>query len=192
MRSYTVLPLAMPRATTAPVQFEGHTIPEGTMVFLNAWACNRGEISFFFFFLFLLIIILILFQENVQLSERFIIYHHRRTNICFLCPADPDAFNRPWEFHPERWLGDSDKHTHQFAFGYGARMCVASHLASSLVYTVLLHLLAHFEVRPAAQDTDATIDPVKGLADPTALTLFPRSSRARFILRRGKLQNIRD
>lgn len=52
MRSYTVLPLAMPRATTAPVQFEGHTIPEGTMVFLNAWACNRGEISFFFFFFF--------------------------------------------------------------------------------------------------------------------------------------------
>ncbi|KAL2216045.1 cytochrome P450 [Thermoascus aurantiacus ATCC 26904] len=123
MRFYTVLPLAMPRATTAPVQFEGHTIPEGTMVFLNAWACNR----------------------------------------------DPDAFNRPGEFHPERWLGDSDKHTHQFAFGYGARMCVASHLASSLLYTVLLHLLAHFEVRPAAQDTDATIDPVKGLADPTAL-----------------------
>lgn len=101
--------------------------------------------------------------------------------------TDPDAFDKPWEFQPERWLGESDKqHTHQFAFGYGARMCVASHLAHSLAYTVLLHLLAHFEIQPVALDTEATVDPVRGLLDPTALTVFPRGSKARLIPRREK------
>ncbi|KAL1984146.1 hypothetical protein VTN96DRAFT_9451 [Rasamsonia emersonii] len=140
MRFYTVLPLAMPRQTTAEVQYEGYTIPEGTIVFLNAWGCNR----------------------------------------------DPEAFPQPWTFQPERWLGDSDTHSHQFAFGYGSRMCVASHLASRLVYTVLLHLLAEFEIRPASSDGDgkpdphsSTIDPIRGLKDPTALTAVPVASKAR-------------
>ncbi|KKA22476.1 hypothetical protein T310_3474 [Rasamsonia emersonii CBS 393.64] len=144
MRFYTVLPLAMPRQTTAEVQYEGYTIPEGTIVFLNAWGCNR----------------------------------------------DPEAFPQPWTFQPERWLGDSDTHSHQFAFGYGSRMCVASHLASRLVYTVLLHLLAEFEIRPASSDGDgkpdphsSTIDPIRGLKDPTALTAVPVASKARFVPR---------
>ncbi len=43
MRYYTVLPLAMPRETTADAYYEGYTIPKNTIVFLNAWGCNRGS-----------------------------------------------------------------------------------------------------------------------------------------------------
>jgi hypothetical protein len=36
----------MPKATTDSVKWQGATIPKWTMVFLNAWSCNRGnEIS---------------------------------------------------------------------------------------------------------------------------------------------------
>jgi 3-hydroxyphenylacetate 6-hydroxylase len=42
LRFYTPLPLAMPRETTAPVVYKDITIPSGTMMFLNAWACNHG------------------------------------------------------------------------------------------------------------------------------------------------------
>lgn len=42
LRFYTPLPLSMPRETTAPVQYKDAIIPSGTMVFLNAWACNHG------------------------------------------------------------------------------------------------------------------------------------------------------
>ncbi|KAI5863857.1 cytochrome P450 [Durotheca rogersii] len=42
-RYYVVLKLALPKATYADVAWEGATIPANTVVFLNAWACNRGE-----------------------------------------------------------------------------------------------------------------------------------------------------
>lgn len=43
MRFYTALPLAMPRQTLADAFYEGYTIPKDTIVFLNAWGCNRGS-----------------------------------------------------------------------------------------------------------------------------------------------------
>lgn len=42
LRFYTPLRLAMPKATTEDVEWEGAKIPKGAMVFLNAWALNRG------------------------------------------------------------------------------------------------------------------------------------------------------
>lgn len=65
-------------------------------------------------------------------------------------------------------------------------MCVASHLAFTLVYTVLLHLVAHFEITPASDDQnsdDETIDPIRGLKDGTALTATPTKTTARFVPR---------
>lgn len=162
MRFYTALPLSMPRQTTAEVQYEGYKIPEGTIVFLNAWGCNRGS--------------------NLQKPAACLCTSQR---ITLVRVPDPEAFPQPWTFKPERWLSDPDTHSHQFAFGYGSRMCIASHLAFRLVYTVLLHLLVEFEIRPASSDGDSsTIDPIRGLKDQTALTAVPVASKARFV-RRG-------
>jgi 3-hydroxyphenylacetate 6-hydroxylase len=38
-----VLRLALPRASIRDIVYEGVTIPKGTVVFLNAWACNMGK-----------------------------------------------------------------------------------------------------------------------------------------------------
>lgn len=43
LRFYTVLRLALPRASVKDVVYEGVLIPKGTVVFLNAWACNMGK-----------------------------------------------------------------------------------------------------------------------------------------------------
>ncbi|KAK2593075.1 hypothetical protein QQS21_009205 [Conoideocrella luteorostrata] len=40
LRYFSVLRLALPRASTKPVSYGGYTIPQGSIVFLNAWACN--------------------------------------------------------------------------------------------------------------------------------------------------------
>ncbi|EXJ78625.1 3-hydroxyphenylacetate 6-hydroxylase [Capronia coronata CBS 617.96] len=40
LRYYTVLRLSLPRATVRDVVYDGHKIPSGSVVFLNAWACN--------------------------------------------------------------------------------------------------------------------------------------------------------
>ncbi|KAL2840215.1 cytochrome P450 [Aspergillus pseudoustus] len=140
LRFYTPLPLAMPRETTAPVVYKDTTIPTGTMLFLNAWACNH----------------------------------------------DPTLFADPWSFIPERWIDESTKHAHQFAFGYGSRMCVAMHLATRLVYTVLYHTIANFEIHPATGASDNEWDAIKGIKDPTALNASPKGERARFVRRRAE------
>jgi 3-hydroxyphenylacetate 6-hydroxylase len=43
LRYYTVLRLALPRATIKDIVWEGKKIPAGSVVFLNAWACNMDE-----------------------------------------------------------------------------------------------------------------------------------------------------
>lgn len=40
LRYYTVLRLALPRATVKDIVYKGKLIPAGTTIYLNAWACN--------------------------------------------------------------------------------------------------------------------------------------------------------
>ncbi|KAH6709533.1 cytochrome P450 [Leptodontidium sp. 2 PMI_412] len=43
LRYFTVLRLALPRASIKDVTYEGVVIPKGTVYFINAFACNRDE-----------------------------------------------------------------------------------------------------------------------------------------------------
>ncbi|KXJ86874.1 cytochrome P450 [Microdochium bolleyi] len=43
LRYYTVLRLALPRTSIKDLPYNGTVIPKGTMIFLNAWACNMDE-----------------------------------------------------------------------------------------------------------------------------------------------------
>ncbi|KAF4635455.1 hypothetical protein G7Y89_g2638 [Cudoniella acicularis] len=43
LRYYTVLRLALPRVSIRDVPYEGVIIPQGTVYFLNAWACNMDS-----------------------------------------------------------------------------------------------------------------------------------------------------
>ncbi|KAI1103728.1 cytochrome P450 [Jackrogersella minutella] len=101
------------------------------------------------------------------------------------CNRDPELFTEPDSFAPERWLpNSSNTHAHQYAFGIGGRMCVASHLAHNALYTVFLHLIAHFRILPAEGETVDAIDPIKGLKGMTFVGT-PRGWRARFVPREG-------
>ncbi|CCF40952.1 hypothetical protein CH063_02473 [Colletotrichum higginsianum] len=101
------------------------------------------------------------------------------------CNRDPELFTQPDVFAPERWLPDApDQYAHQFAFGMGGRMCVASHLAHNALYTVFLHLIARFHILPADGENPDEIDPLKGLKG-IAFVATPRGFRARFVPREG-------
>lgn len=43
LRYFTVIPLNLPRESIKDVHYEGHFIPKGTTVYMNAEACNYGE-----------------------------------------------------------------------------------------------------------------------------------------------------
>lgn len=46
LRYYTVLRLALPRASVRDVPYGQTIIPKGSVIFLNAWACNMGKSSY--------------------------------------------------------------------------------------------------------------------------------------------------
>ncbi|EZF22171.1 hypothetical protein H112_04905 [Trichophyton rubrum D6] len=49
-RYFTVLRLALPRTSIKDITYEGKVIPKGTVFFLNAWACNMGQYTYFIHF----------------------------------------------------------------------------------------------------------------------------------------------
>ncbi|KAF9874536.1 hypothetical protein CkaCkLH20_08099 [Colletotrichum karsti] len=101
------------------------------------------------------------------------------------CNRDPDVFSDPDVFVPERWLPNaSNQYAHQFAFGIGGRMCVASHLAHNALYTAFLHLIARFQILPADGTTSEEIDPLKGLQG-LSFVATPKGFQARFVPREG-------
>lgn len=80
------------------------------------------------------------------------------------CARDTEVFADAGDFDPQRWLTGDIIHKHQFAFGMGGRMCVASHVASKALYTVFLHLITRFEILPAGEKPNQTAwDPLEGL-----------------------------
>jgi 3-hydroxyphenylacetate 6-hydroxylase len=64
-------------------------------------------------------------------------------------------------------------------------MYVAFHLAHNVLYTVFLHLIAHFHILPAEGKTADEIDPLGGL-EGVAFVGTPRGWQARFVSREGQ------
>ncbi|KAI0139345.1 putative cytochrome P450 phenylacetate hydroxylase [Xylariaceae sp. FL1272] len=46
LRYFSVIPLALPRASIKDIDYEGVTIPSGSTVYMNAWACNHDPEMF--------------------------------------------------------------------------------------------------------------------------------------------------
>lgn len=46
LRMFTVLPMSLPRQTTAPVQYRNAIIPAGTVLFMNCWGGNHDPTIF--------------------------------------------------------------------------------------------------------------------------------------------------
>ena len=138
LRYYTVLRLALPRATQRDVKYEGMVIPEGSTVFLNAWACNM----------------------------------------------DPEVYENPHTFMPERFIEKPDLPI--FTYGVGTRMCAGYVLGNRELYIVFLRLIASFNFLPATKGEKLDYDPVKGVFDPTSLVSYPGRFGSRFVARDDK------
>lgn len=89
LRYYTVLRLALPRATVKDVIYEGKLIPAGSTIYLNAWACNMGK--------------------------SFLVLH---ASLHLLTHADPQVWSDPETFRPERWLEQPDAPLFTYGLGY--------------------------------------------------------------------------
>ena len=135
LRYFTVLRLALPRCTQRDVKYEGMVIPEGSTVFLNAWACNM----------------------------------------------DPEVFDDPHAFLPERFLSNPDLPI--FTYGVGTRMCAGYVLGNRELYIVFLRLISSFQILPDTKESTLDYDPVTGVFDPTSLVSYPKRFGSRFVPR---------
>lgn len=63
-------------------------------------------------------------------------------------------------------------------------MCVASHVATKAIYTVLLHVIAHFEIHPTDDSLDpSSYDPLDGLLAKENPQAQPRARMVEFVPR---------
>ncbi|KAL2846890.1 cytochrome P450 [Aspergillus pseudoustus] len=132
LRYYTVLRLALPHSSVREITYEGKRIPRGTVMFLNAWACN----------------------------------------------LDPQTWEDPEAFRPERWFDHAE--APMFTYGMGYRMCAGSLLANRELYLIFIRLINSFRIERVAS---IDVDPTTGIADPTNLVMMPRRYEVRFVPR---------
>jgi phenylacetate 2-hydroxylase/3-hydroxyphenylacetate 6-hydroxylase len=63
-------------------------------------------------------------------------------------------------------------------------MCVASHIASRALYTVILHLVTHFQILPAQETSDPTAwDPLEGLLSKGNHQAAPAATKVKLVPR---------
>ncbi|XP_031575467.1 steroid 17-alpha-hydroxylase/17,20 lyase-like [Actinia tenebrosa] len=74
---------------------------------------------------------------------------------------DPEEWDSPYEFRPERFLKDPEKSQNMFPFGAGTRVCIGKSLAKSELFLIVSRLLHEFEL---------TLPPGSMRPDPTGLT----------------------
>ncbi|OQU96335.1 hypothetical protein CLAIMM_02433 [Cladophialophora immunda] len=92
------------------------------------------------------------------------------------CNMDPDLWEDPEAFRPERWLERPEAPT--FTFGTGSRMCLGTQLAYRELYVLFLRVLNSFKVVP---DGVLETSPIKGVANPASLTTQPKAYKVRFV-----------
>ncbi|OCL11699.1 putative cytochrome P450 phenylacetate 2-hydroxylase [Glonium stellatum] len=97
---------------------------------------------------------------------------------------DPEHFEHPEKFMPERYLGDSaaaNAGIPHYTYGAGLRMCAGYQLANREFYVFLVRLIVSFEVIPPKDPKDRPIlNAVECSAVPTSLTLVPKPFKVGF------------
>ncbi|XP_069130180.1 cytochrome P450 2J6-like isoform X2 [Argopecten irradians] len=82
--------------------------------------------------------------------------------------TDPEVFENPDEFHPERFLGENGqlngKEKIVMPFSLGRRACLGESLARMELYLFLTSLLQRFEFLPESPDKLPSFDATLGLA----------------------------
>jgi 3-hydroxyphenylacetate 6-hydroxylase len=91
--------------------------------------------------------------------------------------ADEAYWEDPEQFRPDRWNTPDLQH---FTLGLGYRMCVGFNLAYRELYLVFLRTISCFEIQ---KDGPVDSHPLRGIDDPTVLTIQPKPFKVKFVPR---------
>lgn len=127
LRWHPVAPMGIPHMSTEDDMFEGYFIPKGSLVMSNIWSDQSQPLCF---------------------SCRTDIRYRALTH-------DPEMYQDPATFKPERFLGDGrepEADPHSIVFGFGRRICPGRILADNTLYLSIAQTLAVFDITKAVED----------------------------------------
>jgi 3-hydroxyphenylacetate 6-hydroxylase len=91
------------------------------------------------------------------------------------CNMDPELYENPQEFRPERFL--EHPQTPHFSYGYGSRMCAGNLLGNRELYLLFMRLISSFKIE-SPEEID--VNPLTGVHDPRALGVVPQPYKVVF------------
>ncbi|CAH2273331.1 cholesterol side-chain cleavage enzyme, mitochondrial [Pelobates cultripes] len=87
---------------------------------------------------------------------------------------NPEVFQSPERFSPQRWLGNMSKHFKGLAFGFGPRQCIGRRIAEMEMHLFLIHILENFKVETnRMSEVGTTFNLIIFPSKPIHLTLKP-------------------
>lgn len=84
------------------------------------------------------------------------------SNVTLIFPCrgilhDPEVFEDPFEYKPDRFLKDGEVNPEVLdpnlvSFGYGRRICVGRFFANSSLFAIIAHVLSVYDIRPGLDE----------------------------------------
>jgi len=96
---------------------------------------------------------------------------------------DPEQFDSPMKFVPDRFLGinEAGAGTQHYGYGAGTRMCAGAHLANRELYAIFSRLVLAFHIRPTKDlEMSPNLDTIECNSVPTSMVTQPKPFKVRF------------
>lgn len=93
---------------------------------------------------------------------------------------DPEVFEHPYDFIPERWINTNNRPLNHFSFGAGARMCSGNLLAFKQLYVMIAKTILMFYVKPPQDSAfQMKLSPFEMNENPKATSFEPKLFKVR-------------
>ncbi|KAJ3526568.1 hypothetical protein NMY22_g10111 [Coprinellus aureogranulatus] len=124
----TVVPMCAPHSSVEDDEYNGYFIPKGTVIMPNVWCVVPARTN------------LCKHYTDATVTLRAIMH-------------DPETFEDPFEFKPERYLKDGEidpsvPDAELAAFGFGRRICPGRHFSNDALFLFTASLLSTFLIEP--------------------------------------------
>ncbi|TDL26571.1 cytochrome P450 [Rickenella mellea] len=105
---------------------------------------------------------------------------------------DPELYHEPFEFKPERYLGEKpEQDSHLYNFGFGRRICPGKELADTSIFLAVCQTLAAFTIsKPISKETGEEYTPECHYQ--TGIISHPKAYKCRVTPRSARLRKLVD